>query len=42
MVELPSESMAAHGLRKLRDDEIMANSLMFMLAGYDTSAAAPS
>ena len=42
MVELLSESMAAHGHRKLRDDEIMANSLTFMLAGYETSAAALS
>ena len=42
MAELPSESTAAHGRRKLRDDEIMANSLTFMLAGYETSAAALS
>ena len=42
MVELPSECTAAHGCRKLTDDEIMANSLTFLLAGYETSAGALS
>ena len=43
MAELPSESTAAtHGRRKLTDDEIMANSFTFLLAGYETSAAALS
>jgi cytochrome P450 len=42
MMELPSECMAAHGRRKLTDDEIMANSLIFLVAGTDTSASALS
>jgi cytochrome P450 len=42
MVELPSECTAAHGRRKLTDDEIMANSLIFLVAGTDTSASALS
>ena len=42
MVELPPDCVLAHGRRKLTDDEIMANSFTFLLAGYETSAAALS
>ena len=42
-VEVPtSECTAAHDCRKLTDDEIMANSFTFLLAGYETTAGALS
>ena len=37
MVELQSESTAAHSCRKLTDDEIMVNALGFLIAGSETS-----
>ena len=42
MVEPPSECTAAHGRRKLTDDEIVINAFMFVLAGSETTGAALS
>ena len=42
MVELPPECTAAHGRRKLTDDEIMINAFVFLVAGTMNSAAALS
>ena len=44
MVELPpdQECTAAHGRRKLTDDEIMINAFIFLLAGTETTGAALS
>ena len=42
MVESSSKCTAAHGCRKLTDDEIVINALTFVLGGYETTAAALS
>ena len=39
-VKFPSEYTAAHGRRKLTDDEIVINALAFVLAGSETTGAA--